>query len=249
MEQANLEAQTRLETGKNKIKKVRRSGFIPAVIYTKGEENIILKLNASSFSRVLSTKAGLNVIINLFWNENEKTISKSVITQEIQRNALTDKIIHVDFHGITLTDELETKIPIAFIGEAPGIKNGGIVIHGLREVEIKCLPTDIPSHIEIDISSLELGKNIHVSDLITPPKISILTAGDEIIASCVAPKIEEEKAEVTAEAVVVEGEAKVEGEAAPAEGAEVEAKAKTPGEAKAKTPGTDKSDKSKVGKS
>jgi len=109
----------------------------------------------------------------------------------------------VDFHRISLKQEIQVKVPIRPFGEAPGVKlHGGIMEHILREVEVKCLPTAIPESIPVDLSSLDMGHALHVQDLSVPPGVSVLTPGDQVILTVVAPKEEVVAAEVAPGAVV-----------------------------------------------
>lgn len=215
MEKIELEAKERKETGK-KVKLVRRRGAIPAIVYGKGMESQALEVNSNIFKKAIGGEAGTNVLITLKLSKDK---SLPVITHDIQRNALTDEIMHVDFHMIQMNKALKTKVHLDIEGVAVGVKeDGGILVHPMREIEIECLPSDIPDKIVLDVSKLKINDSIHLSD-ITPPKgVTFITAQTELVVSVSPPTKEEEVAPPTVEeAAAVEG---AEAAAPAAEGAE-----------------------------
>ncbi|MBU0580672.1 MAG: 50S ribosomal protein L25 [Candidatus Margulisbacteria bacterium] len=216
----NLNAGIREEVGK-KVKNLRLKGIVPGIFYGKGNKNINLEINEKDLKKALSTEAGFNVIINLTIKDAKGEQNESVIPQDVQVNPITDKVEHVDFRKIDLKEKITTKVPVHLVGIAPGVKLGGILVHQLHEVEIRCLPTDIPAHIDIDITSLaDIGAVIKVGEIKFPEKVEALHLHPEQTAVAVlAPKKEEEVVaaplEASAEPEVI-GKGKVEGE----EGAE-----------------------------
>jgi len=191
MEKIELEAKKRAELGK-KLKKVRQQGLIPAVVYGKKVKAIAIAIDKKTFIKnILKSEAGMNAIISLKIAEpGGKSIP--VLTHVVQREPLTDEIIHVDFRHIVMDEAIKTKVPIELIGIPIGVKDdGGVLIHGLREVEVKCLPGDIPDKFEIEVSELKIGDSLKVSDLAKAAKVEILTNPSEMVANCSPPTKEE----------------------------------------------------------
>jgi len=191
MEKIELEAKQRTELGK-KLKSVRRQDLIPAVVYGRKIKAISIAIDKKTFIKnILKSEAGMNAIISLKIAEpGGKSIP--VLTHVVQRDALTDEILHVDFRHILMDEAIKTKVPIELMGIPIGVKDdGGVLIHGLREVEVKCLPTDIPDKFEIDVSALKIGDSLKVSDLAQVAKVEILTNLSEMIANCSPPTKEE----------------------------------------------------------
>lgn len=229
MENIELEAEKRELKGK-KLKGLRKMGLIPAVVYGKKFKSLTVAVNSNMFEKkVLSSGAGRNALISLKM-AGAKDIP--VITSDIQRNPLTDSILHIDFSYIVMDEAIKTKVPIELTGLPVGVKEtGGILIHGLREIEVECLPKDIPDKYTIDVAALNIGDSLHVSDLTGNDKVKIMTNPSEMIANCSPPTKEEEVAapvptpEEVAAAAAVEG-APAEGEAKPAAAGAAPAKEK-----------------------
>jgi large subunit ribosomal protein L25 len=191
MEKIELEANKRAEIGKS-LKKARTKEFIPAIVYGKKIQPITIFINRKSFTKnILGSDAGRNAIITLKIAD-EKGGTLAVLTHEVQRNPLTDEIIHIDFRHISMDEAIKTRVPIELIGIPLGVKDdGGVLVHGLREVEVKCLPGNIPDKFEIDVSTLKIGDSLHVSDLANIAKVEILANPSEMIANCSPPTKEE----------------------------------------------------------
>ncbi len=200
-----LEAKIRNEIKKNKIKKMRRGGVLPAVVYKKGQETIPLSLSDKDMEKVLHTSAGGNVIINLKVLQNDKVEGKTVIIKEIQRDPIKGDILHVDFNEISLTEMLKVSIPVAARGEAAGVKEGGILEHIMWELEVECLPTQIPERIEVEVSGLKIGDSIHVKDVKFPEGVKVLN-DPELTLISVKPPLVEKVAEAVPGAEITEPE-------------------------------------------
>lgn len=241
MEKLTLKAQQRQEIGKEAVKKLRQAGFIPAVVYKDGDSTNI-KVPEKDFLEVIQTKAGENVIVNLQIDDAAGTkgktkekaqpeqSSRNAIIKEIQYHPIKGDVLHVDFNEISLTEVLTVKVPIAVKGEAEGIKEGGTLEHVLWEIEVECLPTQIPENISVDATPLKIGDSILVKDLQVPPEIKVLTDPEATVISMAAPRVEEEAAEVAPLEEMAEPEVireKKPEEEAPSE--EAEAKPEKPG--------------------
>jgi large subunit ribosomal protein L25 len=225
MEKVELKAKKRDTFGK-KTKKGRKSGLIPAVVYGRGIESVSLWVNMLDFRRLLK-KSGESTMIGL---EIDGKNGRNVIIYEIQRDPVTDSIIHIDFFQVRMDEEIETEVELEFIGESLAVRDlGGVLVRNMDEIEVKCLPGDLPSRINVDISVLNTFEDrICVKDLKIPAKVKIELEPETVVALVSAPRSEEElgkldekvEADVTKVEGVVKAEAPAEGEEAPAEGKE-----------------------------
>ncbi|MCX7796241.1 MAG: 50S ribosomal protein L25 [bacterium] len=195
MEQIELNAFVRDVKGK-KVKRLRAEGFIPSILYGKHlEEPVCLMVPEKDLLKILaSTEGGRGVLFTLNI-QNGETKKEYAILQDIQFHPTKLNVIHVDWHGISLEEEIEATIPVVLKGEAVGTKVGGILEVVLEEVDIRCLPMNLPQHIEVDISNLNIGDSIHVRDLVVPEGVTIVTSAEEVIVTVVAPETEEAPAE------------------------------------------------------
>ena len=193
MEKITLKAVVREESGKSACKHIRKDGKIPGVVYKDGKKGFSIQVDRKEFWRVLHTDAGINVIITMEIEGKEKGAAKTVIVKETQLDPLSDKIIHVDFHEISLKEKLKVKVPIEIKGEAVGVAGGkGVFSQILWELEVECLPTDIPEHIIVNVESLKIGDAIHVKELVVPKEVTVLEDADQVVASVHVPEAEEE---------------------------------------------------------
>ena len=205
MEEIFLEAQVRQEIGRAPAKKLRTESFIPAVLYWQEKEPIVLKIPRRNFLHLIHEHRSENIIISLQIKDDTKKKSRPCLIKEVQHDPVKGDIVHLDFQEISLTKTIKVNVPIATKGESIGVKqDGGSLEHILWEIEVECLPTDIPKSIEVDISSLKLGDNIHIKDIKFPGNIKVINEQDAIVITVAAPM----KEEVPADAL--EGEAKVE---------------------------------------
>src|SRR5246127_2058592 len=167
-----LEAQTRKPGTKNEARRVRRDGKIPAVVYGAGKDSLSISVDPRVVTRILNSETGHNSIFDLALN-GEKT--KAMIV-DWQYEPIKGRLLHIDLKRIALDKVLKVSVPIFLVGEAAGVKQeGGIMEQMLREVEIECLPADIPSHIDVDVSQLTFGKVLRVSDLPQSERLKFLT--------------------------------------------------------------------------
>jgi len=223
MDKVKLEAKNRQEKGK-KTNKSRREGLIPAIVYGRGVESLNIWITALDFRKLLK-KSGESTIINL---EIDGKNGRNVIIQEIQRDPVSYKIIHLDFYQVRMDEEIETEVELVFVGESPAVKEfGGILIKNIDKLEVKCLPADLPSHIDVDVSSLKtFDDHITVGDLKIGKGVKLELEPETVIAIVTPPRSEEELKEL--EEKVEEDLTKVEGikkEEAPVEEAEPDKKA------------------------
>jgi len=192
MEKVVLKASAREGLGKEQCKKMRREGKIPAVVYKDGKKGLSVHIDTKELWHVLHTEAGENVIINMDISDAGKHKKKTVIVKEVQHDPLTDRFVHVDFHEISLTEKLKVSVPVVVKGEAAGVKEeDGILTQIMWEIEVECLPTDIPEHIDVHVDELRINDAIHIKDITPPRGVVFLAEPDEVIVSVEPPKEEE----------------------------------------------------------
>ncbi len=220
MEELFLDVEKREEIGKGNVKHLRDKGFVPAVVYAEGKESLALKIPTHQLIMLVHQHRIENTIINLKVKDDKKA-QRACLIKEIQYDPVTGDIQHLDFNEISLTKAIKVNVPVAAKGEPAGVKQeGGSLEHILWEIEIECLPTDIPKDIEVDVSALKIGDSVHVKDIKFPSNVKVLSDLEAVVLSVAAPM----KEEVPAEAV--EGEEKQEPEVikekkeVPAEGEE-----------------------------
>lgn len=187
MKEIELRAKPREESGKEYAKKLRRNGFVPAVLYGPETKTLALKVETKSFLSLLRGGLGENVIITLLLDD-KKDSQRKVLVREVQRDPVTGAILHLDFHQISLTKKLTIQVPIHLVGTPVGVDDGGILQHALRDLEIECLPTAIPEKIEVDVSHLKIGDSVHVAD-IKVENAEILSDSKSSIVSVVPPTV------------------------------------------------------------
>ncbi len=197
MAEISLHARKRTELGKQDVKRLRKAGSIPAVVYGKSTEPFSLQISERDFFKLAHGEHGsslASILISLFIDD-DKSKKKMTLIKEIQHDPITGEVMHIDFHEISLTEKIHAHIPIVASGTSRGEKEGGIVDQTLRELEITCLPTDLPKEIKVDISDLGLHGSIHVRDLDLGDKVEVLTDKDLSIVSIVVPRVVEEVVE------------------------------------------------------
>jgi large subunit ribosomal protein L25 len=215
MAMVELKARLRQGTGKGTARKARREGLVPAILYGEGEEPRRLAVTYKDFYPVIHTKARENVVLDLKIEGAEERECKAII-REIQYHPVREEILHVDFQHISMSKKITVEVPVEIVGEAVGVKtHGGILEVILRDIEVECLPADIPDAIRVDVSALDVGDSIQVSDL-QIENARIVSDPESTVITIVAPTvIEEVKVEVAAEGEEVtpeEGAGEEEGE-------------------------------------
>ncbi len=193
-----LKAKIRKDLGK-KVKKLRKKGIIPAVLYGPKIENIPLEVDLKEFEKVYKV-AGESSLIKLQIEKKDFL----VLIHAVEINAISQKPIHIDFYQPRLDEEITVTVPLVFEGEAPAVKDlGGTLVRNIHEVEVKALPQDLPHEIEVNIEKLKsFEDSILIKDLIVPKEVKILREPDEIVALVTPPeKVEEELAKPVEEKV------------------------------------------------
>jgi large subunit ribosomal protein L25 len=199
----DLQAKTYEVKVKGDIKRMRKQGKYPAVLYGHGEKSRRIYIEHQDLKRIIEVLKKEAVTINLKVDKKDFLC----VIKSIQQNPVTGEVLHVDFQHIHKKEKIKTSVPIHLIGEAPGLKEGGVMEQNLHEVVVKCLPVDMPSHIDVDISGLSLGDTIHLYHIEIPniefelsketPIVSMIVP--RAVAAEVKPVSEEEGAEEAAE--------------------------------------------------
>ena len=206
-QQTVIKAAVRNEKGKGSARKLRSKKIIPAVLYGHKVDPVMLAIENSEIVKAFKTGDDSTLIKVLIDNQG-KTDEKLVMIRETQRHPVKINILHLDLFAVNVKEKIHAPVHIRITGESPGVKLGGILRQIMREIEVRALPTEIPQHFEVDISNLEIGDSLQVSDLNTPDNVQILIDESAPILSIMPPTvIKEDKPE--------EGE---EGEEAAAEG-------------------------------
>ncbi len=219
MDRMELEATTRPSMSKGERKQLRNEDLVPAVIYGRGEDSLPLTVDGRTLRQVLTT-GGSNVLLDLkVKSRGKKTLQETVMFRDIQRDMfISDRILHVDFIRISMTDKIEVAVHLNFVGEPVGIDEGGVLSMVTRVVDVKCLPGDIPEQFDVDISELNIGDSIAADALVLGDDIELITPPETTLAQVLAPMAEEEL-EPAVDEELEEGEeaaAEEEGEETPA---------------------------------
>jgi large subunit ribosomal protein L25 len=199
MKAVKLEARLRERTGKEHSHKLRQRGLVPGVIYGAKEDTVPLELDAKEMHRFLLTQEGENVLIDLEIAGAKPSVKKAVV-KDLQLDPVTGRVLHVDFLHISMTEKIKVRVPVHLLGTSTGVKNqGGIIQHILRELEVSCLPSDIPASIDMDITELGIGDSLHVRD-VAVDQVEILTETERTIVTVIPPTVQKEEAAPVPEA-------------------------------------------------
>ena len=188
--EAVLEAVTRDTFGKNEARRTRREGKVPAVLYGgDGQNATSIAVDPRALLKILHSEAGQNTLIALKMAGNGDT---RVLVKDFQLDPITHQVLHADFYRVAMDRVLQVTIPVTVHGEPKGVKQqGGVLEFIRREIEIECLPGDIPEHIDVDVTELMLHQGIRVRDIATNPKWKPITEGDAMLVHVIMPKAEE----------------------------------------------------------
>jgi len=208
MEQRELEVILRTSKGKGAAHRIRREGKIPAVLYGRGMETYPLALNPKDLEKILTSGARENTLIGLKVSGagSEKIGHKVVMLKDLQVHPTQRTYLHADFYAVAMSEKIEVEVPIHLTGKAEGTKSGGILQQPQREVRVRCLPTDIPEFIEVDVSALKIGDSLHVQDIMSAVTCEIVADTNFTLASVVPPISEAKYEEIVAAA---EGEKEI----------------------------------------
>lgn len=202
MEQILIKAEKRSSTGKGVARKLRAAGRIPAVLYGTSVEPVSITVSARDWE-IATRHMKRNVIFDMEIQEGAAIDKRPVMVKEVQRDGLGTKIMHIDFFQVSMEQAVEVEVPIHLKGKAKGEVLGGIIDIHLRSIRVECLPNQIPEEIALDITELEIGDSIHVSD-ISLPGVKLVEHGEIAILSIIPPTVEEKRAAAEAPEAVAE---------------------------------------------
>ncbi len=187
-----LEANIREQKGRSAVRKVRRDGKIPGVVYGQDDEPFTVEVDAKEFERMLHHGLGEHGMLDLNVKRGQSKKKQTVLLRELQHHPVTGEILHVDFYHIDMDQNIVTSVPVVLVGHAEGVKKGGILEHVLRELELECVAKKMPETFELDVTNLEMGHSYHVRDLQLDEEISIHTDPNRAVVTVVPPKLHEE---------------------------------------------------------
>jgi large subunit ribosomal protein L25 len=195
MAEQKLVASVRTESGKGVARKLRADGRVPAVLYGQGADPLALSVDARELSHLLH-KGGSNVLVDLVV-DGDKHLA---MPREIQRDHIKGRYWHIDFYAVNASEKITVNVPIRIVGEAAGVKLGGVLEHHLWEVSVECLPANVPETIDVDVSDLEIGDSIKVGDLAAPDDASIISNPEDSVVAVQQPqaRVELDEAEAAA---------------------------------------------------
>ncbi len=194
-----IKAEKRDVFGKNVSRRLRREGMIPAILYGGDASNVPLTLRKEEVFMILKSDTGENTVFQVSFDSE----IRDVMIKELQKDPVTDEILHADLVHIAMDKVIRVSVPVMIVGEAVGVKaEGGFVDFITREIEVECLPKDIPEHIEIDISDLHLRQSLKAEDIALPGGVKLITSSDTIVVMIEVP-VKEEEIEVEEEEEVI----------------------------------------------
>lgn len=202
MKRLDLQVTKRVVSGKGGARSTRRAGQVPGIIYGEGQDPMAIAIDRHTIEKALYSSDNENVLVYIsVEGESGETLT---LVRETQHHPLTGALEHLDFRRVSVNRPIRTMVPVHTTGTAKGMKEGGILEQQLREVELECLPLEIPDNLVVDITEIEIGHSMHVSDLPSNPNYKILTAGERALVMVVAPKIETVPGAATAEGAAAE---------------------------------------------
>jgi large subunit ribosomal protein L25 len=212
LEKIELKATIRAKTGKGPARVLRREGKIPAVVYGRGTESVLLNIDARELEQISKKHNLSQALLNLVIKDG-KSVTKRVMIKELQTHPVSLNIEHIDFYEIAMDRKVTVNVPVVTTGKSKGVEVGGILQIVRRDLEVLCLPDQIPESFVIDITDLDIGDSIHVKEIAHGREIEIPAETDFTVLTILSPKleveeeVEEEEEEEMAEAEAAEGEA------------------------------------------
>ncbi|MEK7851700.1 MAG: 50S ribosomal protein L25/general stress protein Ctc [Deltaproteobacteria bacterium] len=189
MEQRELSVKLRENTGKGVARKLRSEGLIPGVFYGHKTEPVVLSLNPVELKKILSSASGRNTFITLKF-EGKKEKDRVAMLKDLQVTPLKREYLHADLYEILMDEKITSRVPVHFVGKSVGVKEGGIEQHSRRELDVRCLPANIPNFIEVDVTNLAIGDSLHVKDINLPDGVEVLDPAGDTVVAVVAPAAE-----------------------------------------------------------
>jgi len=191
MERIQVQGRARAVSSKGSLKRLRREGFIPGVIYGRDKDALPVLVSGKDLANVLALPSAMNTLVDLTVDGELDTVMIKDLTREI---LFRERFSHVDFLRVSMKEKISVQVPVHLSGEAAGARKGGVVQQALREVVLKCLPTEIPEQVELDISSLAAGQSLTVADLVVGEFLEVISDPAEVVVTVLPPRVEAEEA-------------------------------------------------------
>jgi len=207
MKSVSLSASPRTATRRTALKKLRATGRVPAIIYGRQLQSQSLELSDMEFGLLLKHSASENILVDLAVTGDERP-KRLALVQEVQHHPLSGKVLHVDFHEVKEDEKVIINVPVETVGDAIGVKNGGILEHVLFKLKVRALPKDLPEALIVDVTNLDVGKIIHLGEITPPPGVELMGDKKVPVIAVVAPLTEEQEA--AAEAALADAPTEVE---------------------------------------
>jgi large subunit ribosomal protein L25 len=190
MKTIELKTKARTETGTGPNRRLRRQGEIPTILYGLRQDPVMLSINSQDFMRASMKAAGEMVMYKLL---SDGTVFKEqlAVIRDVQRDPVTERVVHMDMFRVDMSQPIDVEISIHGVGVPKGIRDGGILEHNQRTLHIRCLPTLVPSHIDINISELGVGDALHISDLQLGEGIEVLSNASDVVFHLAIPRMSE----------------------------------------------------------
>ena len=227
METLEIQCDAREARSKREARRLRRNGKIPGVLYGPKTQTVPLEFNKKEFSHRIGGLEGSHLV--RLKSSSDALAGKVALVKDMQYHPITGDVIHADLYEVDLTARIQVHVPLHFVGKAAGVVRGGILQPIVRDIEVECLPLDIPEFFNVEVSALDIGDSIHIEDLSMPEGVTVVSESNIALVTVVPPTVEEAPAPAAAPA---------EGEAVPV--AEPEAEPKEEGAESKKAPGTDR---------
>ena len=192
MEEITLSVEARNDRGKGAARRLRRSGKVPAIFYGPKSTATPIAVDRKDFAAHVANLEGSHLI--RFQSPAADLQQRVALVREVQTHPVDGGILHVDFYEVDLTQRLQVTVPLHFIGRAKGVADGGILQPIVREMEVECLPSDIPQYIEIDVTALDIHDAVHLADVQMPPNVTAVIESNEAVVTVLPPTVEEVKA-------------------------------------------------------
>ena len=199
MEQIVFEGVVREKAGKGPARQARAGGFVPGILYGGAGDAVLVQVDQKSASHIIRRLESRNILADLVLKKGKKKETVKTLVKEIQIDPLTDAVLHIDFCRLRMDKPVAMQVPVHLVGESAGVKEGGILDHGLREVRVEALPKDIPAHIEVSIADLKIGDALLAKAVVLPAGVRMLEEEDRVIAAVLAPQKVEEPVAAPAE--------------------------------------------------
>jgi large subunit ribosomal protein L25 len=196
LETLDIEVKAREAGSKHQARRLRREGKIPAVLYGPKVESLALELNRKDFSNRVAGLEGSHLV--RLKSASTALADKVALVKEMQYHPITGDVIHADFYEVDLTVRIEVSVPLRFIGKGAGVVRGGILQPIVREIQVECLPLDIPQFFNVDVSALDIGDSVHIEDLPMPEGVTAVYDSNFALVTIATPTVEEEPIAATA---------------------------------------------------